>query len=67
MNNDWQPTASIEQLRQRAYLINQIRHFFTERNVLEVDTPAMSHATVTDVHLHTFQTEFVGPGYADGS
>lgn len=67
MNYDWQPTASIEQLRQRAYLINQIRHFFTERNVLEVDTPAMSHATVTDVHLHTFQTEFVGPGYADGS
>jgi len=34
--------------------------------VLEVDTPAMSHATVTDIHLHTFQTEFVGPGYADG-
>lgn len=67
MNNDWQPTASIEQLRQRAYLINQIRNFFSQRNVLEVDTPAMSHATVTDVHLHTFQTEFVGPGYADGS
>lgn len=34
---------------------------------MEVDTPAMSHATVTDIHLHTFQTEFVGPGYADGS
>lgn len=33
---------------------------------MEVDTPAMSHATVTDIHLHTFQTEFVGPGYADG-
>ncbi|MDF2154739.1 elongation factor P--(R)-beta-lysine ligase [Vibrio sp. CAU 1672] len=63
---EWRPTASIEQLRQRAGLIGQIRHFFAERNVLEVDTPAMSHATVTDVHLHTFQTEFVGPGYADG-
>jgi lysyl-tRNA synthetase class 2 len=35
--------------------------------VLEVDTPAMSHATVTDIHLHTFQTKFIGPGYADGS
>ncbi|MEF1170870.1 elongation factor P--(R)-beta-lysine ligase [Vibrio sinaloensis] len=67
MNQDWQPTASVEQLRQRAHLLNQIRQFFLERDVLEVDTPAMSHATVTDVHLHTFQTEFVGPGYADGS
>ncbi|KHD23253.1 poxB regulator PoxA [Vibrio caribbeanicus] len=67
MNQNWQPTASVEQLRQRAHLLNKIRQFFLERDVLEVDTPAMSHATVTDVHLHTFQTEFVGPGYADGS
>lgn len=67
MQTNWQPTASIEQLRQRATLIASIRQFFSERQVMEVDTPAMSHATVTDIHLHTFQTEFVGPGYADGS
>ncbi|EGR1217571.1 elongation factor P--(R)-beta-lysine ligase [Vibrio parahaemolyticus] len=67
MQTNWQPTASIEQLRQRATLIAAIRQFFAERQVMEVDTPAMSHATVTDIHLHTFQTEFVGPGYADGS
>ncbi|MEX3074441.1 elongation factor P--(R)-beta-lysine ligase [Vibrio alginolyticus] len=67
MQTNWQPTASIEQLRQRATLIASIRQFFSERLVMEVDTPAMSHATVTDIHLHTFQTEFVGPGYADGS
>ncbi len=67
MQNTWQPTASIEQLRQRAALIASIRQFFSDRKVMEVDTPAMSHATVTDIHLHTFQTEFVGPGYADGS
>lgn len=67
MQTNWHPTASIEQLRQRAALIATIRQFFAERQVMEVDTPAMSHATVTDIHLHTFQTEFVGPGYADGS
>lgn len=66
MSDQWQPTASIGQLRQRAQILAQIRQFFAERDVLEVDTPAMSHATVTDIHLHTFQTEFVGPGYADG-
>ncbi len=64
---DWMPTASIEQLKQRANLLAQIRQFFAEREVLEVDTPAMSHATVTDIHLHTFQTQFIGPDYAGGS
>lgn len=63
---NWQPTASIEQLKSRAKVIQTIRQFFANKNVLEVDTPAMSYATVTDIHLHTFQTEFVGPGYADG-
>ncbi len=66
MQLEWQPTASIDQLKQRATLIATIRSFFAERSVMEVDTPAMSHATVTDIHLHTFRTEFVGPGYADG-
>ncbi|WP_282177922.1 elongation factor P--(R)-beta-lysine ligase [Vibrio nereis] len=63
---NWQPTATIEQLKQRADIVQTIRQFFAQRNVMEVDTPAMSHATVTDIHLHTFQAEFVGPGYADG-
>nr|WP_162063655.1 elongation factor P--(R)-beta-lysine ligase [Vibrio taketomensis] len=67
MKMSWQPTASMELLRKRAMILGQIRQFFAQRNVLEVDTPAMSHATVTDFHLHTFQTDFIGPGYADGS
>ncbi|WP_087024526.1 elongation factor P--(R)-beta-lysine ligase [Thaumasiovibrio subtropicus] len=63
---DWQPSASIHFLRKKANLIRQIREFFENRGVLEVDTPALSMATVTDVHLHTFQTQFVGPGFANG-
>ncbi len=66
MQTIWQPSASISNLRQRAALIATIRQFFTDRQVMEVETPAMSHATVTDIHLQTFQTRFVGPGYADG-
>ncbi|MGL6260586.1 elongation factor P--(R)-beta-lysine ligase [Vibrio sp. WXL210] len=62
----WQPSASITQLKQRARIITQIRDFFAQREVMEVDTPAMSHATVTDIHLHTFNTEFIGPDYANG-
>ncbi|MDA0149433.1 elongation factor P--(R)-beta-lysine ligase [Vibrio sp. LaRot3] len=64
---EWQPTAPIELLRQRAEILANIRQFFAKRQVLEVDTPAMSHATVTDIHLHTFQTQFIGPEYAHGS
>jgi len=62
----WQPTASISMLRQRAEILTKIRQFFAQRDVLEVDTPSMSHATVTDVHLHTFETRFVGPGFSGG-
>ncbi|HIF9483053.1 TPA: elongation factor P--(R)-beta-lysine ligase [Photobacterium damselae] len=66
MQMTWQPTADVAMLKQRAKLIAAIRQFFYQRDVLEVDTPAMSQATVTDIHLHTFKTEFVGPGFADG-
>jgi elongation factor P--beta-lysine ligase len=66
MSQPWQPTADITQLKQRAILLATIRQFFADRDVIEVDTPAMSQATVTDVHLHAFKTQFVGPGYANG-
>ncbi|MFA0088472.1 elongation factor P--(R)-beta-lysine ligase [Vibrio sp. 10N.261.51.F12] len=64
--SDWQPTASMPLLKKRAEIMHSIRQFFLSKSVMEVETPAMSHATVTDVHLQTFKTEFVGPGYADG-
>jgi len=49
----WQPTINIEHLRARADLIGEIRKFFEDRNVLEVETPLLSQSTVTDVHLHS--------------
>ncbi|EFP97065.1 elongation factor P--(R)-beta-lysine ligase [Vibrio caribbeanicus] len=66
MLDDWRPSADISKIRQRAQVLQKIRQFFCQRNVLEVDTPAMSHSTVTDIHLDTFETHFIGPGYASG-
>ena len=50
---DWQPSASIDALRQRAALTREIRRFFEARGVLEVETPLLSYATATDVHVHS--------------
>lgn len=58
---DWQPTATIDTLRLRAGILAKIRRFFEQKNVLEVETPALSAASVTDVHLHCFETVFHSP------
>lgn len=62
----WQPSAPITNLLKRAAIVGQIRRFFSDRGLLEVETPAMSQATVTDIHLVPFQTRFIGPGAAGG-
>jgi elongation factor P--(R)-beta-lysine ligase len=38
---DWRPTAPVGVLRQRAELMERMRAFFRERDVLEVDTPVL--------------------------
>ncbi|WP_054179679.1 elongation factor P--(R)-beta-lysine ligase [Trabulsiella odontotermitis] len=62
----WQPSASIPNLLKRAAIMAEIRRFFADRGVLEVETPCMSQATVTDIHLFPFETRFVGPGHSQG-
>ncbi len=61
-SEDWQPTASLANIRLRAKILSQIRSFFAKHDVLEVETPILSNATVTDLHLHTFATEGDIPG-----
>jgi lysyl-tRNA synthetase class 2 len=56
----WQPTTSAAQLRGRARIIAQIRAFFAERDVLEVDTPLLCRVTATDPPLYSIQVPLGG-------
>lgn len=60
--NDWQPTATIEAVRMRARLNEMIRKFFSERGVLEVETPILSAAGNTDPNIEGFRLHFSRAG-----
>lgn len=57
--SNWKPTATLKDLKSRAEILAKIRNFFTERKVLEVETPLLCHATVTDVHIQSFVTDYL--------
>ncbi len=60
----WRATATCATLRRRAALLDAARRFFAARAVLEVDTPMVVNAPVTDVHIHSAQVTF--PDATDG-
>jgi lysyl-tRNA synthetase class 2 len=47
----WQPSASLDLLRQRAELLALVRQFFAARGVLEVETPLLAQYSVTDPYM----------------
>lgn len=57
----WRPAAALDTLRLRAQLLAAVRDFFAARGVLEVDTPILSGATVSDVHLESLATPYSAP------
>jgi len=54
----WQPTLSWENAQKRAQILRTVRQFFTDRGVTEVETPALSLGTVTDVHLDALSCRY---------
>jgi lysyl-tRNA synthetase class 2 len=56
-SEDWRPSAAAGALRARAALLARTREFFAARGVLEVDTPLLVNAPVSDVHIASASVE----------
>lgn len=54
---EYQPTCDLEAIQARAKMYAEIRQFFAQRHILEVETPILSQAGVTDVHLASIQAQ----------
>ncbi len=64
----WRPSASLSALSQRAAIYREIRQFFFERQVLEVDVPVLSPFATTDPFIDSLETSLMGqPHYLQTS
>jgi lysyl-tRNA synthetase class 2 len=62
VNDGWRPTASLDALQRRAAMLAAAREFFAERGVLEVETPILSAAAVSDPQIESLVTQVAGMG-----
>ncbi len=53
----WRPTGSVATLQQRAEIIRRLRDWFYQHNILEVETPQLSHGATTDPNIESFATD----------
>ena len=56
---DWQINGPLQIIRQRAFLLAQIRSFFAANKVMEVETPVLSSAANTDIQIDVFNTQAI--------
>ncbi|WP_047012873.1 EF-P lysine aminoacylase EpmA [Spongiibacter sp. IMCC21906] len=49
--SSWRPTADLDSLKKRAQLLSQLRLFFADKGVMEVETPLLASAPVTDPNI----------------
>ncbi len=66
MNAHQVAQRGVVSLQARAKLYAQIRAFFAERGVLEVETPILSVAGNTDPQVDSLRCQFNGPAHAGG-
>jgi len=58
----WEPDGDQHSRVARANTLRLIREFFWERQVLEVETPALSAAANTDPHIDSFRVDAINTG-----
>jgi lysyl-tRNA synthetase class 2 len=49
----WQPGIDPSSLRYRSELLQSLRSFFQQRQVIEVDVPVLARSTVTDINIES--------------
>ncbi len=57
---DWRPTANLAALHRRAAMLRTVRQYFERRGVLEVETPILSAAGVSDPNIESLRTCVAG-------
>lgn len=67
MSESWCPYADKRLITLRAETYTKIRQFMADRKILEVETPVLSHATVTEVQLESFRSEYSSPQTSSGN
>lgn len=60
MTSTWKPAASIAVLELRAQMLRAAREYFAATRALEVETPTLSAAGVSDVHLASVEARAIG-------
>jgi lysyl-tRNA synthetase class 2 len=60
VERNWRPAASLENVRVRARMLSRIRAFFAQRQVLEVETPGLTHSATLDPHMNSFTLKTAG-------
>lgn len=62
-NPDWRPGASRHAVEARALLLADIRSFFANRGVLEVETPLMSRSGNSDPNIDSIAADGASPRF----
>lgn len=52
----WRPIGDVRVARQRALLLQRAREFFAQKTILEVDTPCIGEAAVSDPNIESMHT-----------